>query len=43
MYVGNFNCLKSYICWSIFDNPNERGKNFLKMESNDKDLVKMII
>ena len=41
--VGNFNCLKSYISWSIFDNSDGRGNNFFKVESNNKDLVKMII
>jgi len=42
--VGNFNCLKSYIRWSIFDNSDGRGKDFFKIYSdNDEDLVKIKI
>ncbi len=30
--VGDFNCLKSYIRWSILDNSGGRGKNIFTMK-----------
>ena len=30
--VGNFDCLKSYIRWSILDNSGGRGKNIFKIK-----------
>ena len=32
MDVGDFNCLKSYIRWSILDNSGGRGKNLFTMK-----------
>ncbi len=32
MDVGDFNCLKSYIRWSILDNSGERGENLFAMK-----------
>jgi hypothetical protein len=38
--VGNFDCLKSYIHWSILDNSRGRGKNIFTIKiNNNKELV----
>jgi len=34
--VGDFNCLKSYIRWSILDNSGGRGKNLFTMKLDGK-------
>ena len=34
--VGDFNCLKSYIRWSILDNSGGRGKNLFAMKVDGK-------
>jgi hypothetical protein len=35
--VGDFNCLKSYIRWSILDNSRGRGKNLFTMKVDGKE------
>jgi len=38
--VGDFNCLKSYIRWSILDNSGGRGKNLFTMKvDGEQELV----
>ncbi len=38
--VGDFNCLKSYIRWSILDNSEGRGKNLFTMKlDGEQELV----
>ncbi len=38
--VGDFNCLKSYIRWSILDNSGGRGKNLFRMKvDGEQELV----
>jgi len=38
--VGDFNCLKSYIRWSILDNLGGRGKNLFTMKvDGEQELV----
>jgi len=40
MDVGDFNCLKSYIRWSILDNSEGRGKNLFTMKvGGEQELV----
>ena len=34
--VGDFNCLKSYIRWSILDNSGRRGENLFTMKVDDE-------
>ena len=34
--IGNFDCLKSYIRWSILDNSGGRGKNIFKIKIDGK-------
>ena len=39
--VGDFNCLKSYIRWSILDNSRGRGKNLFTIKvDGEEELVK---
>ena len=35
--IGNFDCLKSYIRWSILDNSGGRGKNIFKIKIDGKE------
>ncbi len=38
--AGDFNCLKSYIRWSILDNSGGRGKNLFTMKvDGEQELV----
>ena len=37
--VGNFDCLKSYIRWSILDNSGGRGKNLFTMKIDGEETV----
>ncbi len=40
--VGDFNCLKSYIRWSILDNSGGRGNNLFMMKVNgEQELVEI--
>ena len=40
--VGDFNCLKSYIRWSILDNSEGRGKNLFTMKvDGEQELVEI--
>ncbi len=34
--VGDFDCLKSYIRWSILDNSGGRGENLFTMKVDDE-------
>ena len=36
MNVGDFNCLKSYIRWSILDNSGGREENLFTIKANDE-------
>jgi len=40
--VGDFNCLKSYIRWSILDNSKGRGENLFTMKvDGEQELVEI--
>jgi len=40
--VGDFNCLKSYIRWSILDNSEGRGENLFTMKvDGEQELVEI--
>lgn len=42
MDVGDFNCLKSYIRWSILDNSGGRGENLFTMKvDGEQELVEI--
>ncbi len=42
--IGDFNCLKSYIRWSILDNSGGRGKDLFEIKVDDgQELVGKII
>ena len=39
MDIGDFNCLKSYIRWSILDNSGGRGENLFTIKVDDEQEV----